>query len=191
MLFLSGLIRRLLGGWLSAKKIISERGIQWVLCFAFYYPIIYFNSYNTWLYELFNIHVFAILGSFSLIWCLTKGHFPGFQCGLESLDYINKCISEGRKIPFQKIVDWIANKRGFNQYDKEWCFWQLIINKTLYACVPALFFGFHFIIIGFAVALAYNAMFWVKLKPFRNILVTPTNWGEFWQGWLMCLGLFL
>lgn len=189
MLFLSGLMRRLLGGWLSTKKIISERGVQWLLCFMLYSPIIFFNSYNTWLYQHLNIYIFTILGSISIIWCLTKGHFPGFMCGTESLDYINEQLSKGRKISFQKIIDWIMVKRGFNQFDKEWCFWHLMINKTVYSLVPALFFGYQFIFIGVAVAIAYNAMFWVEMKPFKKILNSPTNWGEFWQGYLMCLGL--
>lgn len=188
--YLSGLLRRLLGGWLSTKEIISERGIQWLLCFILFSPVIYFKDapqYMSWMPH----WLFVILGALSVIWYLTKGHFPSFLCGTESLEYINEQLANGREIPYRWFPDWLMNKRGFDEYGKEWCFWHLAFIKTLYAIVPALFFGAQFVFIGFLVAALYNAMFWVSMKPYKNILTSPTNWGEFWQGYLVMWGLLL
>lgn len=194
MAFLSGLLRRLLGGWLSTVSFIKERGTQWVLGILLYGTAIYckasfLGGYDTWLFDWLNVWLFIVFGAVSVVWCMTKGHFPGFMCGTESLDYINEQLSNGRKISFQKVVDWIMSKRGLEQYGKEWCFWHLMINKTVYSLIPALFFGYQFVFIGIAVALAYNAMFWVELKPFKKILTSPTNWGEFWQGYFIMWGI--
>lgn len=188
--YLSGLLRRLFGGWLSTKKIISERAVQWIIGGILYglavtIKINWLGGYDTWTYDQFNVWIFGVLGVVSVVLCLTSGHFPGFMCGTESKKYIKEQIEKGREIKFQKIVDKIAEKRGFKPFDKEWCFWQLMLCKT-YACLlPALFFGWHFVVVGALVAFAYNAMFWVNLKPYKNILNSPTNWGEFWQGWFI------
>lgn len=188
MKFLSGLLRRLLGGWLAAKDIISERGVQWVIGVILYGTAIYikadwFGGYDTWLFSLLPLWLFALLGAASLVLCLTTGHFPGFMCGTESQEYIDEQIANGRKIKFEKMVDWLGERRGFQKFDKEWCFWQLMACK-IYACIlPAFFFGSHFIVVGALVAFAYNAMFYINMKPYKNILTSPTNWGEFWQGW--------
>ena len=194
MAFLSGLLRRLLGGWLSTVSFFKERGVQWGLGILLYGTAIYcktsfLGGYDTFLFSWLNRWLFVVLGAVSVVWCMTKGHFPGFLCGTESLDYIKEQLSNGRKISFQKVVDWIMSKRGFEQFGKEWCFWQLLLNKTVYYCVLALFFGCQFAFIGIAVALAYNAMFWAQLKNFKNILASPTNWGEFWQGYFIMWGL--
>lgn len=180
--FLSGLARRLLGGWLSSVEILKERGVQWLICALIYGPVMYFNKYDTWLYDNLNIWLFATLGTFFIIWAETKGHFPGFKCGTESKEYIDQQLANGRKIAFKNFVDWIGKIRGFEQYGAEWCFWQLLINKTLYACLPALFVGYQFVFVGLCVGLVYPAMFWVEMKPFKNIMKSPTNWAEFWQG---------
>ena len=188
---LSGFFRRLLGGWLSSVPIIKERGFQWVLCFCLYFPVLYFMNYNTWLFDLLPTWLFATLGALGVIYAETKGHFPGFQCGMESIDYINECLAKGRKIPYQKFVDWLGEKRGFEQFGKEWCFWQLILCKTVCCIVPSLFVGWHFMFIGLAVGFVYPALYWVELKPFKKIMVTPTNWGEFFQGVLYFQGLLI
>ena len=190
MRILSGLLRRLLGGWLSTKEFISERAVQWVLGVILYglaiaIKIIFLDGYDTILYSLLNVWVFAILGVVTVLICLTTGHFPGFQCGTEDQRYIDEQLAKGREIKFQKIVDWLGNRRGFEQFSKEWCFWQLLLCKTSACILPALFFGYHFIVVGALVAFAYNAMFWTQLKPYKNILTSPTNWGEFWQGWFV------
>lgn len=188
--FVSGLLRRLLGGWLSTKEIISERGVQWLIGFLLYGGTIYakvswFNGYDTWLCDLLPLWFFVIFGAFSLILCLTTGHFPGFMCGTENRQYIDDQIANGRNIKFQKLIDWLAEKRGFEQFGREWCFWQLIAVKITACILPAFFFGSQFIIVGALVAFAYPAMFWIQPKPYKNILTSPTNWGEFWQGWFI------
>lgn len=185
--FLSGLLRRLLGGWLSTKEIISERGVQWAIGVLLYGSAILIKStwlggYNTWLYDWLNVWLFALLGSISVVLCITAGHFPGFMCGTESREYIDEQINNGREIKFQKLIDWLGNKRGFEQFGKEWCFWQLLACKVSACILPSFFFGYQFIIVGALVAFAYNAMFWVQLKPFR-FLSSPTNYAEFIQGW--------
>lgn len=196
MHILSGLLRRLLGGWLSTKDIISERGIQWLIGIVIYATSIYikinwFNGYNTWLYNVLPLWLFIILGAVSVVLCLTAGHFPGFMCGTEDINYIKEQISNGREIKFEKIVNWIAEKRNFMQYDKEWCFWQLFFCKT-YACIlPSLFFGYHFLLLGILVTFGYNAMFWINPKPIKNVLTSPTNYGEFIQGWYIISFLFI
>lgn len=188
--YLSGLLRRLLGGWLSTKKIISERAVQWIIGFVLYgtavaIKINWLGGYHTWLYDKLNVWLFGLLGVISIVYCMCVGHFPGFLCGTEDLSYIHEQKAKGRKIKFETLVDWIGCRRGFVQYGREWCFWQLMFCKT-YACLlPTLFFGWHFITVGALVAFSYNAMFWVQMKPYKDILTSPTNWGEFWQGWFV------
>lgn len=186
--FASGLLRRLLGGWLSAKEIISERGVQWAIGVLLYGSAILIKSfwlggYNTWLFDWLPLWCFALLGSISVVLCLTSGHFPGFMCGTESREYIDEQLANGREIKFHKLINWLGEKRGFEEFGKEWCFWHLLVVKVTACILPALFFGYQFIVVGALVAFAYNAMFWVQLKPYKNILTSPTNYGEFWQGW--------
>lgn len=182
----SGLLRRLLGGWLSTKEIISERGVQWLIGVLIYGPTIYWmDNYNTWLRDWLPLWLFALLGAISLVLCLTTGHFPGFMCGTESQEYIDEQIKNGRDIPFQKLVDWIGSKRGFEPFSRNWCAWQLFFCKTTACILPAFFFGYHFIAVGFLVTMTYNAMFWINPKPIGKILTSPTNYGEFVQGWFI------
>lgn len=193
--YLSGLLRRLIGGWQYTAKIISERGVQWLIGFIIYGAAIaiqvnWFGGYHTFLYDKLNVWVFAILGIVSVMLCLTKGHFPGFMCGTESLEYINEQLANGRKIKFQKIVDWIGKKRGLEQFGREWCFWQLLLCKTTACILPALFFGSQFIAVGILVTFAYNAMFWVNPKPIGASVNSPTNWGEAVQGYMVMSALF-
>lgn len=186
----SGLLRRLLGGWLSAKDIISERGVQWAIGVLLYGAAIYikgawFGGYHTWLFDWLPLWCFALLGAVVVVLCLTTGHFPSFMCGTESRQYIDEQLAGGRKIRFHNLINWLGEKRGFKEFDYEWCFWHLMAVKTTACILPAFFFGYHFIVVGALVAFAYNAMFWVQLKPYKNILASPTNWGEFWQGWFV------
>lgn len=188
--FASGLLRRLLGGWLSTKEIISERVVQWLIGFllygvAIYAKVTWFGAYNTWLFDWMPLWLFIVLGALSIVLCLTTGHFPGFMCGTESRQYIDEQIANGRNIKFQKLIDWLGEKRGFEQFGREWCFWQLMACKVSACILPAFFFGYHFIAVGALVAFAYPAMFWTELKPYKNILTSPTNYGEFWQGWFI------
>lgn len=196
MAFLSGLLRRLLGGWLSTKNIISERGVQWTLGILFYGIIIYskiewFKGYNTFLYDQLNKYLFILCGSISLLWYLTKGHFPGLKCGTEDPDYINEQLSRGRKIPFRKLITWLGKKRRFEEFDKEWCFWQILFIKTLYAIVPSLFLGPQFLLSGNIIGFIYGCMYWVNPKGFRRVLNSPTNWSEFWSGYFCFWGIVL
>lgn len=189
--FISGLYRRLLGGWLSNVPIIKERGVQWILCALLYGPVIYFLDYNTWLFEFLPHWIFVILSTLLLIIAETKSHFPGFKCGTESLDYINEQKAKGRSIDYEKFVNWIAKKRGIEQYGKEWCFYQLVLCKTMWLIPVSLLLGCQFIFIGVCVAFAYNAAFWIGFKDFKKILTSPTNWGEFFQGALYMYGILL
>ena len=82
--YLSGLLRRLLGGWLSTKKIISERGVQWAIGVLLYGTAIYcktsfLGGYDTFLFDWLNQWLFIVLGVVSVVLCLTSGHFPGFM----------------------------------------------------------------------------------------------------------------
>lgn len=185
--FASGWLRRLIGGWLSGVAIIKERGVQWAIGVLIYGTAILIKStwlggYNTWLYNCLPLWCFALLGSVSVVLCLTGGHFPSFLCGTESLDYINEQLNKGRKIKFHKFINWLGERRGFEEFGKEWCFWHLMAVKITACIIPAFFFGYQFIIVGALVAFAYPAMFWVQLKPFKW-LSSPTNFGEFIQGW--------
>lgn len=189
---LSGFLRRILGGWLSNIPVIKERGVQWLICALLYAPVLYFRQeyYHTYLSDNLPNWLFVILGTFLIILAETKGHFPGFQCGTEDPKYIDECLKNGRKIPYRNLVTWFGKIRGYQEFDKEWCFWQLILCKTVW-CIPVcLFVGSQFFFIGLATAFVYNACFWVQLKPFKNILTSPTNWGEFFQGVLYFQGLF-
>lgn len=187
---LSGLLRRILGGFWDTIPVIKERGVQWLLCALLYAPVIYLREYHTYFYDILPKWLFTLISTFLLIYAETKGHFPGFKCGTESLKYIESEIAKGRKIPYKKIVDWWGKVRGFEEYGREWCFWQLILCKIVCLLFVSAFLGIHFIFIGLCVAFAYNACYWVRLKPFKKILVTPTNWGEFFQGCLYFQGLF-
>lgn len=192
---LSGLLRRLLGGWLSTKEILSERGVQWVIGGLLYacgiaIKVYWDDGYDTWLYDLLPLYLFIPLAAASVVLCLTTGHFPGFMCGTESQEYIDEQVAKGRTIKFEKLVDWLGEKRGFAKWGKEWCFWQLLCCKV-YACIfPAFFLGWHFLILGSLVAFVYPAMFWTELKASQRLpLSSPTNWGEWWQGYFIVWGL--
>lgn len=180
--FISGIIRRLLGGLKTKFKIFGERGFQIFLLVLIYAPTIYFSHYHTWLEGKMTKWLFTIIVTALVIIAELKGHFPGFMCGTEDRAYIDEQIAKGRKIPYQKIVDLFGKIRGYEQFGEEWCFWQLILCKTVWCLPVALFVGSQFWFAGLCTAFAYNAMFWVDMKPFKKILVAPTNWGEFWQG---------
>ncbi len=190
MAFLSGLIRRLLGGLDSRLDFLEERGVKIVLLVLLYAPIVWFGSYGTCLESLLPKWLFVLLTVALVIIAELKGHFPGFMCGTESQEYIDEQVAKGRKIPYEKLVDWFGKIRGYEKWSREWCFWQLVLCKTVW-CIPvSLFVGSQFIFAGLCVAFAYNAMFWVGMKNFKNILCSPTNWGEFWQGVLFCYALY-
>lgn len=187
--FISGILRRILGGLCSKVPVLRKRFFQYCLLFCLYFPVLFICSYHTYLFSLLPHWLFAILGTISLIYAESKGHFPGFLGGTESIEYINEQIAKGRKIPYRKIVTWFGKIRGYEEFGKEWCFWQLLLCKTVCCIFPALFVGYQFIFIGIAVACVYNAAFWVEFKPFKNIMVSPTNWGEFFQGFLYFKGI--
>lgn len=186
---LSGLLRRILGGFWSNVPIIKERGMQWLFCALLYAPTIYFCTYHTRMEGLLPKWLFTLISTFLLIYAETKGHFPGYKSGTESRKYIDDEVAKGRKIPYKRIIDWCGKVRGFEEYGREWCFWQLILCKTICLIPVSVFLGSQFLFIGLGVAFVYNACYWVELKPYRKLLVTPTNWGEFWQGVLFYQGL--
>ena len=112
----------------------------------------------------------------------------------EFKNYIHKLLHSCpdytyNEIKYQKFVDWLGEKRGFEQFGTEWCFWHLMLCKVIACIIPAFFFGSQFLIVGALVAFAYNAMFWVKLKPFGQYLSSPTNFGEFIHGWFIMSAL--
>ena len=180
--FISGLLRRLLGGLGSKIPVLKERGFQIFLLVLLYAPIIYFSTYHTILEEFLPKWLFTLVVVTLVIICELKGHFPGFMCGTEDQAYIDEQIAKGREIPYEKLVDWFGEVRGYEKWSREWCFWQLILCKTVW-CIPvSLFVGSQFAFAGLCVAFAYNAMFWIQMKNFKKILASPTNWGEFWQG---------
>ena len=196
MAFLLGLYRRLLGGWLSTINIISERGVQWIigviLCGSVLYTkITWFGSYNTTLYSCLNKWVFIILASLSIVYWLTKGHWPALKQGTEDPAYIEEQLNKGRKIPLRKLITWFGKKRGFVEFDKEWCFWQMLLLKTLYALIPSIFIGPQFLLIGNIVGFTYGCMYWSNLKSFKRVLNSPTNWSEFWSGYFCFWGMVL
>lgn len=182
--FISGLIRRLLGGLKTKFKILGERGFLIACLVLLYSPVVYFSHYHTWLENIMPKWLFTIIVTTLVIISELKGHFPGFMCGTEDRAYIDEQLAKGRKIPYQKIVDWWGKVRGFEQFGEEWCFVQLLLAKTVWCFPVALFVGSQFVFCGICVAFAYNAAFWINFKPFKNILKTPTNWGEFFQGFL-------
>lgn len=186
---LSGLLRRIIGGFWDTIPVIKQRGIQWLLCALIYAPTIYFCTYQTRMEGWLPKWLFTLIATVLLIYAETKGHFPGFKCGAESRKYIEDEIAKGRKIPYKRIIDWLGKIRGFEEYDREWCFWQLVLCKTICLIPVSVFLGSQFLFIGLSVAFVYNACYWVELKPFKKLLVTPTNWGEFFQGVLYYQGL--
>lgn len=189
--FISGLLRRIIGGFWSDVPIIKQRGIQWLLCALLYAPVIYLRDYHGYLTFLIpNKIIFTIVSTLLLIIAETKGHFPGFKCGTESREYIDEEVAKGRKIPYKIIIDWFGKIRGYEEYSREWCFWQLILCKTICLIPVALLLGNQYFFIGLCVAFVYNACYWVELKPFKKLMVTPTNWGEFFQGCMYFQGLF-
>lgn len=188
--FISGILRRLLGGLSTKFKLLGERGFQIFLLVLLYAPIIYLSHYHTYLEGIMAKWLFTIIVTALVIIAELKGHFPGFMCGTEDRAYIDEQIAKGRKIPYKKIIDWWGKVRGFDEFGKEWCFWQLILCKTVWCIPAALFVGSQFWFAGLCTAFAYNAMFWVDMKTFKGILVAPTNWGEFWQGCFYMWALF-
>lgn len=188
--FISGILRRIIGGVWDNVPIIKSRAVQWCLCALLYAPVIYLRDYHTWAESVLPNWLFTTLATLLLIIAETTGHFPGFQCGTESIDYINEQIANGRKIPYKGIIDWLGKVRGFKEYGREWCFWQLILCKTICLIPVCIMLGTQYIFIGLCVAFVYNACFWVELRPFKKLMTSPTNWGEFFQGCLYFQGLF-
>lgn len=186
---LSGLLRRILGGFWSNVPIIKQRGVQWLLCALIYVPTIYLCTYHTHMEAWLPKWAFTIIATLLLIIAETSGHFPSFQCGTESREYIDEEVAKGRKIPYKRLVDWFGKIRGYEEYDREWCFWQLILCKTVRLIPVSVFLGSQYIFIGLSVAFVYNACYWVELKPFKKLMTSPTNWGEFFQGVLFYQGL--
>lgn len=182
--FISGILRRLLGGLSTKFKLLGERGFQIFLLVLLYAPVIYLSHYHTYLEGIMAKWLFTIIVTALVIVCELKGHFPGFLCGTEDRAYIDEQLAKGRKIPYKKIVDWIGKVRGFEEFGEEWCFVQLLLAKTVWCFPVAFFVGSQFVFCGICVAFAYNASFWINFKPFKNILKSPTNWGEFFQGFL-------
>lgn len=180
--FISGILRRLIGGLSTKIKLFSERGFQICLLVLLYAPVIYFAHYHTYIESLMPKWLFTLIATALVIISELKGHFPGFMCGTESQEYIDEQIAKGRKIPYKKIVDWWGKIRGYEEFGNEWCFWQLILSKTVWTIPVAIMVGSQFWFAGLCTAFAYNAMFWVCMKDFKKILCYPTNWGEFWQG---------
>ena len=187
--FISGLLRRIIGGFWSNVPVIKQRGIQWLLLALIYAPTIYFCTYHTHMEAWLPKWLFTLISTFLLIYAETKGHFPGFKCGTESREYIDEEVAKGRKIPYKRLVDWFGTIRGYEEFDREWCFWQLILCKTVCLIPVSVFLGSQFIFIGLSVAFVYNACYWVELKPFKKLMTSPTNWGEFFQGVLFYQGL--
>lgn len=187
--FISGLLRRIIGGFWSNVPVIKQRGIQWLLLALIYAPTIYLCTYHTRVEALLPKWLFTLISTFLLIYAETKGHFPGFKCGTESRKYIDEEVAKGRKIPYKRLVDWFGKIRGYEEYGHEWCFWQLILCKTVCLIPVSVFLGSQFIFIGLSVAFVYNACYWVELKPFKKLMTSPTNWGEFFQGVLFYQGL--
>lgn len=179
---ISGFIRRLLGGFSAKIKLFRERGVQILLLILIYAPVIYFSHYHTYLEGIMQKWLFTLLTTTFVIISELKGHFPGFMCGTEDQAYIDEQLAKGRKISYRRIVTWWGKIRGYEEFDKEWCFWQLILCKTVRTLPVVCFVGSQFWFAGLCTAFAYNTMFWVDMKPFKKILVSPTNWGEFWQG---------
>lgn len=188
--FISGILRRLLGGLSTKFKLLGERGFQIFLLVLLYAPVIYLSHYHTYLENLMPKWLFTIIVTSLVIISELKGHFPGFLCGTEDPEYIEEQLAKGRKIPYRKIVTWWGKIRGYEEFGKEWCFWQLCLCKTVWTLPAACFVGSQFWFAGLCTAFAYNAMFWVNMKPFKKILVSPTNWGEFWQGCLYMYALW-
>jgi hypothetical protein len=186
---LSACLRRLAGGASHGAPVLSKRWFQVTLMAILYAPTIYFHSYHTYLFDKLPHWLFVILATAAVILAEISGHFPSFKCGTEDPEYIKEQLENGRKIKFRKITTWFGKIRGFEEFDKEWCFWNLLLNKSFFCILPALFVGYQFYFIGICVGLAYPAMYWAQLKPFKKLMVAPTNWGEFWQGYYYYLGL--
>jgi hypothetical protein len=180
--FISGIIRRLLGGLKTKFKILGERGFLIACLVLIYAPVIYFSHYHTYLEGLIPKWLFTIIVTALVIVSELKGHFPGFMCGTEDPAYIDEQLAKGRKIPYRRIVNWWGKVRGFDEFGEEWCFWQLILCKTVWTLPVVCFVGSQFWFAGLCTAFAYNAMFWVDMKPFKKILVSPTNWAEWFSG---------
>lgn len=178
------------GGWQSTAAIISERGVQWLVGALLYSPLLWLVDSPSIVGDYLPRWAWIPLATISILWYMTKGHFPGFMMGTESREYIDEQIKNGRTIPFEKLVDRIANYRGYEKFGINWCFVQLCFCKIGYAVVPALLVGWEFMLVGWATAMTYPAMFYVKPKSVANFLGGPTSWAEFWQGWYIAIALY-
>lgn len=187
--FLSGIFRRLLGGLAHGIPLLEKRWFQVVLLCLLYAPTIYFVSYHTTIAGLLPKWLFTIIATGLVVMAELQGHFPGFMCGTEDPAYIDEQLAKGRKIKFRKLVTWFGKIRGYEELGEEWCFWQLILCKTVFCIPAAILIGSQFAFAGLCTAFAYNAMFWVDMKNFKKVMTSPTNWGEFWQGCLFMWAL--
>ena len=174
--------RRFFGGYDSKIDFLEQRGLQMIICVVAVFLWEFFAKSKVWYIAL------AVAVLVYIFWCC--GHWYYFKCGTEDDKYIDDEMAKGRKIPFKKIVDWWGTIRGYEEFDREWCFWQLILCKTVCLIPVVAFLGTQYIFIGLCVAFVYNACYWVELKPYKKLLTSPTNWGEFWQGCLYFQGLF-
>lgn len=187
-LFLSGILRRLIGGLWSTIPIIKERGFQWFLGFFLYIPIVYCNSYGTFLETNITKWIFTVLTVFFVMLELSGGHFFYFKCGTESDEYIDEQEAKGRKPAMDWLVRPVNKWLGFEPRSKQYCFIGMLCRYGLWSIPVALFVGWQFVLVGCMVPFIYNACFWIEFPPCR-LAKSPTNWAELITGFFVGWGL--
>jgi hypothetical protein len=122
-----------------------------------------------------------------IFWC--KGHFYYFQCGTESDEYIDQELAKGRKPAMDWIVAPVNKWLGFAPRSKQYCFVGMLLRYGLWSLPVAALIGWEFIICGLLVPFVYNACFWIELPP-TKFAKSPTNYGEYFSGFLISFFIF-
>lgn len=173
--------RRIFGGLSTTIKFFEERGVQFILCIA----VVFLWE---WLAKGFEWYIALIIGLL-VYYFFCKSHFPYFQCGTESMDYINEQLEKGRKIIFFNQVEWISKKLDFETWSKQWCFVGLTLRYVVFSLPVSLFVGWGFTVAGLAIPFIYNACFWLEF-PACKIAKSPTNYAELFTGFLIGWALY-
>ena len=178
---LFSLWRRLFGGSSYFGKFLEQRGVQFILCVCLVFVWEFFINHYTW-------YIALIIGLLVYyFWC--KGHFPYFQCGTESIDYINQELEKGRKPIFFNLVNKISAMFGFELWSKQWCFVGLTLRYVVFSLPVSLFVGWQFSVGALAIPFIYNACFWLNFPPCK-LAKSPTNYAEIFSGFIIGWALY-
>lgn len=181
---IGGCWRRLFGGWLSDKPIISNRFFQHLIGFFILDSMFYYSGMS-WYFSL--LYAIIIQGFF---W--SPGHGAFFDLGRNNDGKDPKMIKRYNKTLGNRIVDWMLP----NRYNYR--FFYDFLGMAFRYTLPCLLLCYHFpqmLFIGLSIAPIYSFCWTFFEKEKENIYLPlfishATALAEFLCGGLLYSGLF-